>query len=284
MLKRIDPQEVIERLTLTNGIVRDGRAESSRIRYVGFLVQHELLADERISGTSDVWVNTSARTAPRLADLMQMLAADSHADSSGSGGRAEADEVAGIVAGAWKLGSVLARHVVESRLHDAIESLRRRRDRDFARLREYYGAIDEEIRRRGRRAVLKGDVAAARAEASRLEATTHAFRARIDELVDRYRVRVQVRPLGALVCVLPVYRVTVRFLRRSATRTITLVWNPVDRALEPPSCEGCGVGTQTLVLCDDRVHVLCPGCHRECSTCGRPYCRACSSRCPRRHD
>jgi hypothetical protein len=215
---------------------------------------------------------------------MQMLAADYHGNSTGSGGDGVADGLAGVVAEAWKLGSVFARRALENRLHSAIASLGRRRDRDFARLREYYSAIDEEIRRRARRAQSKGDAAAAQGEASRLEATAQAYRARITELVDRYRVRVRVRPLGALVCVLPVHRLTVRFLRRSASRTVTLAWNPVDRALEPPSCEGCGTGTQTLVLCDDRVHILCPGCHSECSTCGRPYCRACSERCPRRHN
>src|SRR5438876_590774 len=110
------------------------------------------------------------------------------------------------------------------------------------------------------------------------------YRARIGELVDRHRVRVRVRPLGAVVCVLPVHRVTARFLRRSASRTVTLAWNPVDRALEPPACEGCGTGTAIVVLCDECVHLLCPGCHGDCETCGRPYCRACYSRCPRRHE
>src|SRR5206468_3090392 len=184
----------------------------------------------------------------------------------------------------WRLGSLLARHAVENRLQSTVASLSRRRDRDFARLREYHTGIDDEIRRRVRRALAKRDGAAVKAEISRLEATAQAYRARAGELVDRHRARVRVSPLGALVCVLPVYRVTARFLRRSASRTVTLAWNPVDRALEPPACEGCATGTETVVLCDDRVHLLCPACHRDCATCGRPYCRACCSRCPRRHD
>jgi hypothetical protein len=283
-LKRIDAQAVIESVTLTNGIARDVCAESARARYVGFFLHYELLADERVSGTTEVWVNTAARTAPHLAGLMQTLAAAHHAGSLSGAEHARSDDVAGVVADAWKLGSVRARHLVENRLRSAIESLRRRRSRDFTRLREYYAAIDDEIRRRARRGLAKQDAAAAKAEVSRLEATAHAYRARLGELVDRYRVRVRVRPLGALVCVLPVHRVTARFLRRSASRTVTLAWNPVDRALEPASCEGCGTGTTTVVLCDDRVHVLCPTCHGDCDTCGRPYCRACCPRCPRRHD
>src|SRR5438477_3792622 len=95
-LKRIDPDAVIGSLTLTNGIVRECRAESVRARYVGFFVEHELLADERVSGTTDVWVNTTARAAPRLTGLMQTLAASEHAGSLAGAKAAAADDVAGV--------------------------------------------------------------------------------------------------------------------------------------------------------------------------------------------
>ena len=178
----------------------------------------------------------------------------------------------------------MSRRAVEHRLQDAIDSLRRRRERDFTRQQEYYAAIDDEIRRRARRAVVKGDDAGAKTEASRLDATAHAYRARTADLVDRYRARVRLRPLAALVCTVPVHHVTARLHRRSASRTVAVTWNPIDRAVEPPCCEACDIGSSIVVLCDDRVHVLCPACHARCETCGRSYCRACHERCPRRHD
>jgi hypothetical protein len=285
-LKNIDPEAALAgAITLTNGIIRDCRIEAGRARYVGFYVQHELLADERHSGMTEVWVNSTQRSAPRLAGLAEgLLWADgSTRPEPGADEHALAD-MSATIAGAWALGAPLARRAVENRLQEVIDSLRRRRERDRIRLHEYYEAIDDEIRRRARRALMKGDDKAVKTEVSRLDATAQAYRGRVAELVDRYRVRVRLRPLAAVVCSLPIHRVAGRLHRRSAHRTITFAWNPIDRTIEPPCCEACGLGTSRIVLCDARVHLLCSACHDACPTCARPYCRACHARCPRRHE
>ncbi len=282
-LKAIDAEDVVTRaITLTNGVIRDCRAEAGRARYVGFLVQFELLADERISGMTEVWVNSTTRSVPHLQGLATRLLSSREGTLGGDADGAAFDDVRGIVADAWAAGAALARPRVEHRLQDAIASLRRRRERDFTRLREYYEAIDEEIRRRVRRA-LKKDAAAAKADTSRLEATAQAFRGRVADLVDRYRVRVRLDPIAAVVCTLPAHRVTARIHRRSASRTIAVAWNAIDRALELPRCDGCGAGTSAATLCDERVHLLCSVCLCECEACARSYCRACHTRCPRQH-
>jgi hypothetical protein len=283
-LKVIDPEEVVTRaITLTNGIIRDCRAESGHAQYVGFIIHFELLADERVSGMTEGWVNTTTRSVPRLQGLTARLLSPREETAAASAEVAAFDDVRGIVAGAWATGAALARRLVENRLQDAMGSLRRRRERDFTRLREYYEAIDEEIRRRARRALTKKDETALKAETSRLEATAQAFRGRVADLVDRYRGRVRLEPLAAVVCTLPVHHVTARVHRRSLSRTITVAWNAVDRALELPPCDGCGTGTSTAILCDDRAHLLCSACQCHCETCARFYCRACHTRCPRQH-
>lgn len=284
-LKNIDPETAVtDAITLTNGIIRDCRAEHGHARYIGFFIQYELLADERHSGMTEVWVNATARSAPRLAGLADVLLSADGDGTSETGADGDAGDMSATIADAWTLGAALARRAVENRLEDAIDSLRRRRERDLTRVQEYYEAIDDEIRRRARRALMKGDDRAAKAEISRLDATAQAYRGRIVDLVDRYRVRVRLRPLAAVVCTLPIQHVAGRLHRRSSSRNITFAWNPIDRAIEPPCCEACGIGTSTVVLCDERVHLLCPACHDACATCGRPYCRACHARCPRPHE
>jgi hypothetical protein len=282
-LKPIDPADVVTRtLAVTNGIIRDCRVEAGTSRYVGFIVQFELLADEPASGLIDVWTNVTTRSVPRLDGLAARLF--SREDPSGAAADQPADEELGrMVAEAWTRATGLAAGEARRRLEEALASLRRRRQRDFARLRDYYAAIDAEIRRRARRALAKEDERAAASEVSRLEATAHACRGRVAELIDRYRARLRLAPLAAIVCTLPAHIVTARIHRRSATRLITLAWNPVDRALELPPCDGCAVGVSTAALCDDRVHLLCAGCHAACEACGRPFCHACHARCPRPH-
>jgi hypothetical protein len=286
-LKPLDPHEAFTRgITVTNGVVRDCRVEAGRARYVGFFVEHELRADERVAGLTEIWVNTTMRSVPRLAGLSRMLDAqhDDSLDDGAEPGPGAPVGIAEIVAEAWRQGAARARRTVEHRLRDTVDSLIRRRDREFTRLREYYGEVDSEIRRRALRARAKGDDAAVKTETARLEATARTYQARVRDLVDRYRTQVRLKPLGALVCTLPVQRVTARLHRRSASRTLAVAWNPIDRAIEPPCCDACGVGAAQVTLCDDRVHVLCVACHGPCDACGRSYCRACHARCPRRHE
>ncbi len=280
-LKPIDPEEVVAHaFTLTNGIVRNCRAEAARAQYVGFLVQFELLADERVSGLTEVWVNRSIRSVPRLDRLsVRLLSEDQTVDGDAEVGTLV--DVRELVVDAWRAGAALTQTRVKNQLQDAIASLQRRRERDFARLREYYQIIDEEIRGRARRARVRKDEAAVKAEALRLVATAEAFRGRAADLLDRYRARVRLEPLAAIARTLPVHRITTRVHRRSASRTIAVAWNPVDRAAELPPCDGCGIGVATAALCDDRVHLLCSSCLRYCESCGRSFCGVCHRQCPR---
>jgi hypothetical protein len=283
-LKSIDPGEIVDRtVTFSNGIVRDCRSEAGCAHYVGFVVQFELLADERISGLTEVWLNHTCWSVPRLEGFAARLLSPREGNVDAGAGMAAVENVREMASAAWGRAAAVARARVETRLQDAIASLRRRRDRDFERLREYYEAIDQEIRRRARRARARSDEATVNAETSRLDATAQAFRGRVAELVDRYRVRVHLEPLATIVSTLPVHHVTARLLRRSASRTISLAWNPIDRALEAPACDGCGTAVSAATLCDDRVHLLCSACWPMCETCSRSYCRACHGRCPRQH-
>jgi hypothetical protein len=286
-LKALDPEEAFTRaITVANGIVRDCQVEEARARYAGFFVEHELLADERVSGLTEIWVNTTMRSTPRMDGLWRMLAAqeddplevEAHAEAGAPAA------MAAILIDAWKQAAGRVQRAVEHRLRETVDSLSRRRDRDFARLREYYQSIETEIRRRARRASTKGDEASFKTEAARLDATIRTYEARVNDLIDRYRTRVRLKALGALLCTLPVQRVTARLHRRSASRSLTVAWNPIDRAIEPPCCDGCGAGAARVTLCDDRVHVLCDVCHGLCHACGRSYCGACHARCPRRHE
>jgi hypothetical protein len=289
-LKDIDAGETVARaLVVSNGVVRNCRAQSAEALYVCFFVEYALLADERVSGLLELWVNATMRSLPRLEGLLARATQTSPAASPAASAGLVLSAPAGhglipAVRQAWSLAAPAAEGLARQRLSETIESLGRRRDRDLARLRDYYAGIDHEVRRRARRALAKQDTEGARAEASRLEATAHAYRSRVADLVDRHRVRVRLSPLGAVACTLTVHQVTARLHRRSASRDVRLAWNPLDRALEAPCCDGCGRGATTVTLCDDQVHLLCTRCTAACETCGKPFCRACHTTCPRRHD
>ena len=244
--------------------------------YVGFFFEYSVLADEPKGGLTLVWINPATRSVPRLISRLDF--ANCRDDSTAG----PADVLGALGQLPWTLATAAARARIDPDLSEFLMRLQRRRGRDAHRLREYFEEIDGEIRRKLRRVGSNAD--AGRRERDRLAATSAAYRSRVAEIVDRYRVRVRLTPIGVLLCRLPAYQIAVRLMRRSAVSDVLLTWNPLDGRVEPRACDGCLTPVSAAWLCDEAVHYLCEGCLAACRECGRRYCRACSGGCPRRHD
>ncbi|MBI2833971.1 MAG: hypothetical protein HYX76_06040 [Acidobacteria bacterium] len=271
-LKPIDPVQELERgITVRNGVVRLRECVSVQTIYFCFVMEYEALADERRGGLLELWINPDAGS---VADWPAVLEAAEPRDASLVPDLGPRLQAAAIVA------SRAAAGLVRHRLQDFLTSLERRRTGDLRRLREYFDGIHQEIRRKVQRAT-RPEMRAS--EMHRLDATAHAYRARVADVVERYSARVRLWPLAVIACTAPAYRFRVQLLRRNAKSEVTFSWNALNRALEPRCCDGCARPTRVVDLCDDHVHYLCDGCFLPCHTCGRRYCRACHRRCPRKH-
>jgi hypothetical protein len=272
-LKEIDPERELGRaLSLQNGILRAGECIPASQVYFCFFIAYDVMADERSGGVTEVWVNPTTRSLPRAAPSLDTLEICDDVP---------VPDLGELASRAWSLALPAATSSVESRLREFLDSVKRRRERDLSRMREYYQAIHEEISRKLARASSKE--AARTAEKQRLEATAQAYRSRAAELVERYRPTVRINGFAALACAIPTYRLRAQLLRRSAKRDAFFSWNPFDRGVEPPSCDSCCAVTVSALLCDDAVHYLCRNCFGPCPICGKPFCRACHRQCPRRH-
>ena len=273
-LKPIEPEMELSRtLTLLNGVFRyRGYAAAQAVCFC-FLFEYDILADERAGGLTRVWVNPATRSLPRMASWLEETDLVDEAPPFAPGGEVDVP---------WNLAIPAAIATLRTELPEFLESLTRRRDRDLHRLREYYLDIDREIRRKLTRSRPSDDVR--RRELQRLEATARSYQARLLDVADRYRVRVRLAPLAVLACRVPTYQMTVRLHRRNAAADAIFSWNPIDGRIETRGCDGCHAPVDAASLCDDRVHYLCGRCLAPCAQCGKPYCRACHTRCPRRHD
>jgi hypothetical protein len=272
-LQSIDPVAELSRaLTLQNGVVRAADVVPAEAVYFWFVFEYDLLADERAGGLAHVWVNPATRSVSRM--------------GSGIDPSDLADAAPFALDGALELPWGLAEAAVTAALAPTVDAfldgLRRRRDRDLRRLREYYVEIDQEIRRKLERTVSGTD--AWRRETERRDATARSYRTRLTDVTDRYSVRVLLRPVHVLACRLPTQRVTARLMRRNKALDAAFSWNPVDRRIDSRCCDGCRRPVSKAYLCDDQVHILCEACLGRCSKCGKVYCRACYEWCPRRHE
>lgn len=273
-LKPIDPVRECERgVTIRNGVVRLVECVPVQTIYFCFVMEYEALADERRGGLIELWVNPDAGSVVDWpAAVLETAEPRDPIPPPDLGPRLQA---------AATLATRAADGLVRHRLEDFLGSLERRRAGDLRRLREYFDAVHQEIRQKVERATRPERRAS---ERQRLDATAGAYRSRVGDLVDRYSVRVRIWPLTVVACAAPAYRLRVQLHRRGAKSEVTLSWNALNRALEPRCCEGCARPIRIVDLCDDRVHYLCDGCLSPCPACGRRYCRACHTRCPRKHE
>jgi hypothetical protein len=272
----IDAAAMVDRgLTLHNGVHRYRSHAAVDTTYVGVAFEYTALADERMGGLVTAWVNPATRSTARFESRIDAMSLPGEAET------AAASEPTEGSAAAWPLAVASARARIAPEIADFLERLRRRRDRDVRRLREYYAEIDMEIRKKLSRQRLTDDQR--RRERDRLDATHRACRSRGVEVADRYRVRLHLSPVGVWLCRLPAYHISVRLMRRNAAADAVFSWNPIDGRIEPRACDGCLAPTNSAWLCDDAVHYVCDDCLAACGECGRRFCRACTRACPRPH-
>ena len=161
-----------------------------------------------------------------------------------------------------------------------IRGLRRRLGRDQDRLHLYHNDLHREAMRRAR--VLPADDPRRRREEQRAEAIADDYRAKLDDLTRQYATRVTVQWVQTLDVAMQVHRLTVQIRRRKAERTVLLDWNPLARALEPPTCEFTASTERPRLVCDDALHLVVPAALSPCAGCSRVFCRACHpKRCPK---
>ena len=176
-------------------------------------------------------------------------------------------------------------HLVRRDLDPFLRAMRRRLDRDCARVHEYH----DDLRRNAltKLAGLQsatGDKAEAdrKRECMRVAAIERDYAAKLNDLRHNYALRVTVDWVQGLVLFAPVHRYEVLIKRRKGERIVAIDWHPAARMMEPPLCDwGLGLERARLV-CDDHLHLTDLGGQAPCPSCGRTWCRAChGAACPR---
>ena len=156
--------------------------------------------------------------------------------------------------------------VIGPQLDEVSAAVARRRDRERARIDDYFGSLIAEAsrpRRQVERAAIEAQIAALRAE--------HA--AKLRDLGARYTLRVRIDPVALAAIATRVAEVRLRLRRRKGERELALQVPPGARAPDALACVACPAATRAPVLCDDALHVLCEACAPEVT--GRPRCPAC---------
>jgi hypothetical protein len=283
-----DPERRLEAaLDLSNAIWRLRGAAPAWTRCLLLAFRYTATSDERREGL--VWLGFNGGTGAVLGDdiverLCHAMAGSLEWSVPDPAVRAEAGRTYDARMLAERVRGAVD-HLVRSDLEPFLRAMRRRLERDSARVHAYH----DDLRRSALAKVAglrsaAGDKAEAdrKRESLRVAAIEREYAAKLDDLRHNYALRVTVGWLQGLILFAPVQRYEVLIRRRKGERIVTIDWHPAARTMEPPLCEwGTGLERARLV-CDDRLHLTDPAGQAPCRSCGKAWCRACRGPvCPR---
>ncbi|MFH1176435.1 MAG: hypothetical protein V1750_03430 [Acidobacteriota bacterium] len=283
-----DPERVAAHtLVLANATYRLTGVAPAWTRYVIITFRYTAVSDDKHEGLLQLGLNlATGSTIDGLREaLLEAAASDKVMHLAAPPERAELpppwDEprLAGVVARALpgRLDELLA---------PFLAGMRRRQNRDLARLLTYYSELRQECYARHAAGRTKERPAGGGLDpdlvAGRLEAIAREYHLKVADLRQKYAMNIEVQWLQTLELLMPVQRFSFLIRRRKGERRLVLDWNPWAKRLEPLPCEHTFTAERQRVVCDDALHLVSPPAHGDCPGCGKPYCRACHpAACPR---
>ena len=153
--------------------------------------------------------------------------------------------------------------MVEKMLSDFLGSMRRRLQRDVKNTREYYEALRAEMEESLSHPNLAEPQRLDRA--GKIADLPREMTRKIDDLEQKYQVRVTVSACAAMRLLVDVVQLILEVRYRKSHRSVPVVWNPVTRRIDPLICEKCHRATHRIqpVVQDGAIQLLCPFCGRE---------------------
>ncbi len=135
-------------------------------------------------------------------------------------------------------GVSLARERVSKHLASFLDAMARRLSRDIRSTREYYGALGKEMEASLQRTGIGAETLAERR--AKLEALPREMQRKINDLVQKYSVSIQLEARAALRLLVPVVHLNTTVRYRKYRNHLRLIWNPITGQVDPVTCAHCG--------------------------------------------
>ncbi|MBX3049928.1 MAG: hypothetical protein KF753_00565 [Caldilineaceae bacterium] len=195
-----------------------------------------------------------------------------------------------------------AQKALESQLSPRMIAMQQRIQRflelDQARIKEYYDALEADLRRRLERAESSESGRGIKGNQEKLAAVQGERTAKLSDIHARYQLRLEIELVNVQRIVQPKVMLPVEIGDRRLTVTRYVVWDPLLHELEALVCDVCGQPGENLHLCtgghlahEECLSPQCIDCKREycqrcaeqvqtCVVCGEPVCRPSLITCP----
>ncbi|MBI9082063.1 MAG: hypothetical protein JEZ11_00615 [Desulfobacterales bacterium] len=248
-----------EQFTFSNAV---GKVESSavvRTRYMLTTFRYLAQSDEQKEGLVSLAFNLETGACiPGMADLIS--GANRIIDAGNPGNGYETAHVEQVLQQTeMALESVIAEETAAFQ-----ESMKRRFRRDARNLREYYGSLKQEMEKSMERPGLSKQLIADRRE--KIQMIPEEMARKQNDLLKKYSIKISVRPCSLMQIKTEAVKLLFRASIGKDTKTISMIYNPVTKTMDPLVCQGCGLHTYRCTFCSRR-HLLCPNCAEQCPAC-----------------
>jgi hypothetical protein len=153
---------------------------------------------------------------------------------------------------------------VEVQIQPFRDSMNRRFKRDVANLEAYYTELKQEMTDNLRRSGLSKQLIEERKE--KIALIPEEMAKKKDDLFKKYSIRIKIELSGAMLIRTPAVKLFCKATIGRRHKPFSLLYNPIDKSLDPLVCDGCGQAATAIHFCD-RLHVLCSGCVKGCPAC-----------------
>jgi len=258
-LKKAGFEQLIgQDIVFTNGQVRvTGRAEA-RTSYMVLISRYVALGDERKEGLVEVGVHEN--TGAIIEDL-ETLWTEFRPEFYVPGKVPPhfSIHLEKAIANAMRK----AQRLAEEKLTDFINSMQRRLRRDVKNTMEYYEALGNEMQ--ASLSHTNPSEAQRDERIAKVRELPREMARKIEDLKQKYKICVRLSGSAAIRLLVDVAQVMVEIRIGKQSRTIHLIWNPVDRRLDPLVCECCHETTRRVHPSEEDSHIrlLCFPCAQK---------------------
>jgi len=248
-----------ERFTFHGAIVRVDNTAEVFTEYLLLNCRFLAQSDEQKEGLIPLAFNLE--TGAPVGNLDEMLdTAEKEFEPDGSCSPFEAEKIDALID--WV--NRQAPKWIETEIQPFRDSMNRRFKRDVANLEAYYADLKKEMRDNLKRSGMSKQLIRERRE--KIALIPEEVAKKKDDLFKKYSIKVKLELSGAMLIHTPAVKVFCQATIGRRKKPFTLLYNPIDKSLDPLVCNGCGQATTDIHFCD-RLHLLCTGCAQACPAC-----------------
>ena len=243
-------KSISERFVVQNGLMRFLSAKPEITRYILCNVSYTANADEKRIGLVSFMINELTGVTPvEIGDALFWESDKISVDQPETALSISVDELFSLIEHESAI-------LIGKSLENWQAKLIRAKARDEDRLKAYYNTISSEIRHKIESKHLVGEEKDK--EIARIEATERELSRKLFDIQERYTMSVEASLHSAMVIHIPTVHIQCELQRKKAKRTVTAVWNPFTKIIEPLRCELSGKPVYDFYLDDQSAKIISP--------------------------